>query len=214
MMARPTQRAMWRSIACIALSVVACNGEAHSDVSAVKAAANAFLQAEFDGSGEPPRQNLITFSPKRQAELDQKSEPGVGPYELDIFDQAFIVKTFTIQDWKVDGTKATVTVMYQRLARVENFNTSDIHVIPERIDRDLVTLNLVFDKNQWWVLDPPSPRISKDVLIRYYEYQVNRSSSRWERELIDPTYDEEQKTNIRATRDQATGTLRILKSLP
>jgi hypothetical protein len=178
------QRAKWWLIACIALSVVACSSEANSDVSAVKVAANTFLQTEFDGSGEPPRQNLITFSPKRQAVLDQISEPGVGPYELDIFDQAFIVKSFAILDCKVAKDKATVTVAYQRLARVENFNTSDIYIIPEKIDRDLVTLNLVFKKNKWWVLDPPPPRISKDVLILNYEEELKEAAEntpRWNR---------------------------------
>lgn len=114
--------------------------------------------------------------------MDQKTEPGVGVFDLDIFDQAFVVKTFTILDCKVDGKKAMATVMYQRLAKIENFNTSDRHVIPEIIDRDLVTLNLIFDKNKWWVLDPPPPRISKDVLIRYYEELTKEAavnSARW-----------------------------------
>ena len=212
MIAQTIQRVLCWSICCIALSVIADNSEAQ--VVDVKNTVHAFLQAEFDEGAATVRKTLITFSSNRYAELDQKTEPGVEVFDLDIYDQAFIVKNFKILGCKVDGKKATATVMYQRLARVENFNTSDRRVLPDRIDRDLVTLNLIFDKNQWWVLDPPPPRVSKEVLLEYYEYRVNSNLSRWDQELIDPQYDEEQKANIRASRDQAVGALRILKSLP
>lgn len=59
-------------------------------------------------------------------------------------------------------------------------------------------------------MDPPPPRISKDFLLDYYEYIVKEYSAMLEEKLNDPTYDEVQKANVRANRDQATSTVRIL----
>lgn len=57
-------------------------------------------------------------------------------------------------------------------------------------------------------------QLSKQMLIEAYEYKVKKDSPIWEQELNDPAYDDEQKANVRASRDRAVGTLRVLKKLP
>ena len=195
---------MWLAYIAIGLNSGVC--EAQIDIGTVKEAVGLFLQAELDGSGGPVRKNLITFSPHRQAELDRKTEPGVGPFDLDIFDRAFIVKNFSILDCKVGSKSATVTVVYQRTARIENFDTSELRIVAERVDRDVVNLRAVFKKNKWWVLDPPPPRVSKEVLISYYEAETKWYIERQNEFGKLPKFQQD-------AYDKKSAILRLLKSL-
>ena len=183
----------------------------------VKSIIDVYLRVEYEADTAYNREQLIKFTPRRKAFLESKTEPGLGIYAFYINsgDPIFVVDAYEIVKVNVKGKHASATVLYNRVGRIINgMGTISTALLPDKKDNDLVTLNLIFDKNQWWVLDPPPPRISKKKLIGYYEYQVNSNLSRWDQELIDPQYDEEQKANIRASRDQAVGALRILKSLP
>ena len=171
---------------------------------------------EADSSGwVADRWSKIKFSSKRKAERKYREVTDSNVFELGDYYPFIVVADYNIRDVQViNSSQATAQVAYRRVARSEGKAGGGWHLVADRQDEEQVTLNLIFDKNQWWVLDPPPPRVSKEVLINYYEYRVNSNLSRWDQELIDPQYDEEQKANIRASRDQAVGALRILKSLP
>ena len=216
MKSRTIQRTAWLWLWVFVQSFVSGVCLAQDRVQTARDVTQAFLQAEFDGDVLPKREKLIIFSSKRLAEFEHDEPgPGPGPYVLYRASRpVFIVGAYEIVDVKTKDHRATAVVSYRKLARLDNIGTSEVAIKPDRQDRELVTLNLVFEKNQWWVLDPPPPRVSKQVLIAYYEDKVKEDAPIWEQNLNDPAFDEEQKANVRANRDQATGTLRVLKNLP
>jgi hypothetical protein len=80
-----------------------------------------------------------------------------------------VVTSYDIREVSLlNPTHATAKVAYNRVAHSESKTGRDWYLVADRLDDDLVTLNLVLEKNKWFVLDPPSPRISKDMLIGYY----------------------------------------------
>lgn len=201
-------------------------------VQAARATVEAYCRNEFEGNEPETRERLVRFNPEREAEFLKRKHPWLAMY-VEI-PQQVVVSAYEVKDVRVDGNLATAVVAYRRLAHTENHYISPY--LRDKKDNDLVTLTLVFDDgwrpsgtsvpfatavwdfvfipDQWRVLDPPAQRASKRVLLEYYEGKVKNNSSRWEQELNDPSYSEKQKANVRASRDHATGNLRLLKSLP
>lgn len=186
----------------------------HSTSEMARKAVEFFCQMEFEGDEEPRRMQVIKYS-KKEASLRYEKRQPLPLYSL-FFDQdpLFVVISYQIMSVQVHGHRATAEVMYRRTARAGGETQDDWHLIAEPAHDETVTLNLVFEKNKWWVLDPPPPRISKEPLIRSYASHLKDYASTWEQELNDPNYDEEQKASVRAARDQVTGILKILKNLP
>ena len=206
--------------AVTAAAILTGNG---NTAQAARDVVHTFLQSEFNGEVLDEREKIILFSPKRLVDIERDEPgPGPGPYVLYMASRpVFVVSAAEIVSVKVEANRATAVVSYRRLARIDRIGTKELAILPSKKNNDLVTLNLVFDKKkwwslrgQWWILDPPPPRVSKQVMIEYYEYDVKEYSSMWERELNDPSYSAKQKALVRASRDKATGNLRFLKSLP
>ena len=180
-------------------------------ISEARQAVEIYANVEFKGGDPSDLRKIIKFSTAREVELKRKF--GIFLYTNFSEDEPqYVVNSYMVKDVIVSGNKAIATVVYQRIARTKDNCGSPF--IAEPPHDETVTLNLIFKKNQWWVLDPPPQRVSKQVLIDYYEYQVKEYSSIWEQKLSDPTYNEKQKANVRANRDQAVGALQTLKSLP
>ena len=173
-----------------------------------------YCMIEFKGAWVEDRWALIKFSAKRKAENKYRAITDSAVFGLKHY-PFIVVSSYEIIGVRLlDSVHGTANVVYRQLAHSVDESDGHWHLVAEPPHDETVTLNLVFDKNQWWVLDPPPSRISKGVLIEYYEYQVKKYSSIWEQKLNDPTYNDRQKANVRANRDQATGALQILKSLP
>lgn len=77
-------------------------------------------------------------------------------------------------------------------------------IVAERLNQDVVKLQLIRDQDQWLILDPPIPRISIKAIIQFYKEKIN-SMDDW----IDtnPAFDSQRK-NYEAMRE----TLKILQS--
>lgn len=200
---------------------------------AARATVEAFCLNEFEGNDPFVREQLARFSPEVEKTAFQRGDETWRMMYVDLL-PLVVVGSYEIKDVRVEGHRATAVVAYRRLARTEHLYGNSY--VPDKKDNDLVTLNLVFDKGrrppaqnvsfitatwnsvfskaQWWILDPPVQRVSKRVLLEYYEGKVREYSSTWERELNDPSYSAKQKANMRASHDQATGNLRFLKNLP
>jgi hypothetical protein len=139
---------------------------------AVRAVVDIYLRVEYQADTDYNREQLIKFTPRRRAYLEDKAEPGLGIYDFYINsgDPVFVVDDYKIVEVDVKGNRATATVSYNRLGRIMNgMGTIHAALLPDKKINDLVALNLVFEKNKWLVLNPPPPRISRDVLIRNYE---------------------------------------------
>ena len=201
-------------------------------VQAARETVEAFCRNEFEGGEPETHERLVRYSPAVEAEFQKSEHPWLAKHVTT--PPLVVVSAYEVKDVRVEGDRATAVVAYRRLARSDNHYHRPY--FPDRKDNDLVTLNLVFDKgwrpsganvsfvtaawnavftkDQWWVLDPPAQRVSKRVVLEYYEEEVKRDFSMWEQKLNDPSYSEKQKANVRASRDRVTGNLRLLKSLP
>ena len=174
----------WLCLWLFAHSFVSSSSLAQDNVQPARDVVHAFLQSEFKGDVLDEREKLIKFTPKRRDYIESKvGRPGPGPYVLYVLDYPlFIVSAYEIVKVEVMGDRASAIVSYNRLGLIKSYGHSV--PIPDKKDHDLVTLNLVFDKNQWWVLDPPPPRVSKEVLIRSYEATFKDAAintQRWRR---------------------------------
>jgi hypothetical protein len=154
---------------------------------AVRSIVDVYLRVEYQADTAFNREQLIKFTQRRRVYLESKAEPGLGIYDFYINsgEPVFIVDTYEIVKIDVRGNRATATISYTRLGRIMNgMGTLHAAVIPDKKINDLVTLNLVFAKSKWWVLDPPPPRISRDVLVLDYEGELKEAAEntpRWNR---------------------------------
>jgi hypothetical protein len=159
--------------------VLSLSAESGADrVSAAKRIAEQFCLAEFEGDDLSRRENLIRFSPEREAELKKKKAP-IAPIVLNWrADALFVVASCRVESIEVHDRGAVATIVYRRLARQYdvgeqlplNMTVGYLpKLVPDYKENDAVRVNLVDDGKRWWVVDPPLPRVSKDVLIKGYE---------------------------------------------
>ncbi len=163
----------------------------------------AFCKAEFEGDRSDERTALSKFSPAR-ATKERERDPLFGGSVIfwDV-DPSFIVEWYKVLDVTVNKDRAIATVSYKRVARSERKSK----IIPDYKDPDLVKLDLVHDGKQWWILDPPLPRISKQALMETYASLLNMMDDKW---LERPEISQAQKRYYRERKEA----LRVLQSLP
>ena len=179
-------------------------GCSHPDETGARQTVEAFAKNEFEGNYSNVRERLVTFSPELEAEFQKLKHPWLAKHEH--APQIVAVDTYEVKDVRVEGDRATAVVAYRRLARTEKF--WEAPYIVDRKDNDLVTLNLVFDagwrpptwnisyvtavwnyfftKDQWWIIDPPPQRVSKQVLVKNSEWTIKHrgleNHPEWQRE--------------------------------
>ena len=189
---------------CVTISA---KGQPALVFTAVRNAVETYANVEYELGDPAKREKIIQFSPKFEAKI-QKDNPGEWVYVGFGYYDRIVVSSYKVGDIKIEGLRATAQVIYRRLAHAEGDTDDTWHIIAEPPHDETVTLNLVFDKNQWWVLDPPPPRVSKKVLLEYYEATIKRlRENGW---LTQPNLSSNQK----AAFDKDVENLRILKSLP
>ena len=187
-------------------SLVFANNE--ETARAVHQTIESYCKIEFDGAWVPDRWAIIKFSSKRKAERKFSEIMDSAVFQLEHY-PFIVVTSYDIRDVHLlNPVRATALVAYSRVAHSERKPIRGWHLATDHKDNDLVNLNLVFEKNKWYVLDPPPPRISKQMLVEYYEAKIKRlQDNGW---LTQPSLS----TNQKATFDNDIENLRILKSLP
>lgn len=150
-------------------NIVYANPKDTSQYLSVKWVVEEYCLAEFNGD-RYIRQDLATYSRKRLME-EKKKNPELIAYDIMSWegDPLYVVSAFKILDIKIEKKKAVVTVEYFRLAKTEGFGHLDRKIIPDYNEHDIMTLNLIYEKGKWKIIDPPLPRISKDALLRFFK---------------------------------------------
>ena len=179
-------------------------------VQAARETVKEFCQDEFEGGEPETRERLVRFGPEREAEFQKYEHPWIAKYLA--APQRVVVGAYDVQDVRVEGKRATAVVVYQRLASTKD-SYNGLYLLDKK-DNDLVTLNLVYAKKkwwalkgQWWVLDPPPLRVSKRVMVEYYELELKWYVDR-KKEIGElPEHQQD-------AYDRKSGILRFLKSLP
>jgi hypothetical protein len=159
-----------------------------------------FCKAEFSGDEVKQRRKFIKYSSAREKNEKERSgwaSPWVVYWDWDPY---FIISRYRVVSVEVANDSAVATVEYMRLAESKGKE----QIIPSRAANDIVKLNLVHDGIQWWIIDPPLPRISKDRIERIYEDKLRGFDDKWRARASN----EQKKSYLRAQE-----ALKVLKSL-
>lgn len=136
-----------------------------------------FCEAEYNAYGDQKfqRRDFVRFGPRRQAE-EWKRDVDFGGGAIDCFERGvIIVDSFTVIGIHVTENTAEATVVFRRLAEI----TDEDSVITDHKGQDTVDYKLVKEKSRWWVLDPPLPRLSIEVVIKGYEGLFSTLGRNW-----------------------------------
>jgi len=156
-------------------------------VQSARQAVESYCKIEFGGGWIEDRWDIIKFGSKRKAEEKIKINTDANVFEIEYY-PFIVITSYDIREVNLlNPTHATAKLSYDRVAyavRNTGKDWRDWHLVADRLDDDLVTLNLVYEQKKWFVLDPPPPRISKDRLIGYYEEELKEAAEntpRWNR---------------------------------
>ncbi len=194
----------------IILLISACNVYT-SDLSKAekeaKKTVESFIQAEFNGI-EDARGKFVIFSQARGIQEGKREFKG-RVNELR-YDPLIVVDSYRIMDVKVFDNRGETTVSFTALAKTKG-KGEDRKIIPVRHDEDIVRLNLVYENNRWWIIDPPLPRVSLEAMIEKFEAILKESDEIRKNNLAD--LDEEQMKNWMESYNYDKTSLEILERL-
>ena len=156
--------------------IVICENGSNSE--AVRQTVEKFCLAEFEGDVLERREEFVKLSPN-EVRMRKKARPEMQPLAYDkMWDLLYVVTSYTVlaSSVTVMGNKATAFVEYRRVGtrKKEGYKVESY-----KDERDVVKLNLVCERNHWFVLDPPLPRVSRNVMIRTFEQDLAATSARW-----------------------------------
>jgi len=139
--------------------------------------ATAFIQGEFAYANEYELAKFIKLSPAKQAKFNKNFESLVNSRYTIHSTPLVVVESYQILDIQVEDNKATAITRFLRLARADGNSYKAQHLVVERPHEEIVKLNLIYDGNRWWVIDPPIPRISKEALINVYKARIEENDA-------------------------------------
>lgn len=140
----------------------------------IKNLVEGFCLKEFQGDlgGAGDRDQLIHYTDAMYKKIRAKT--GEYPYVIYLaWDQLFIVDSYKITEIKqINEKRAYAIITYHQLARSKGYGA-----IPGRFIKDIrditIKLNLEYDGKRWWIIDPPYPKVSYDVMVKNYKYEVS-----------------------------------------
>lgn len=145
---------------------------------AVKKTVEKFCLAEFEGDILERREDVVKLS-KRETKIRLEKHPEKQPLAYyDLGDKLYLITSYTVLESSISikGKTAEAYVDYRRVGTRRN---EGFKVEPDKKEHDIVKLNLVYENNRWRVLDPPLPRVSKQVLINRFEQELSLYNERW-----------------------------------
>jgi hypothetical protein len=163
--------------ALVSVSLAFCDSTTNqsTQIANVRQTVETFCKSEFDAGEFEQRAKVVRFSPERQQTEKRRSGPA-SPYVVFwLWDPLFVVTSYDIKDIQIDGKNAVASIAYNRVAESNGRG----EIISSNKYPDIVTLNLAYEDNNWWVIDPPLPRVSLKVLIQLYDDNINSRTSKW-----------------------------------
>ena len=143
-----------------------------------KLIAEKFCESEFLGA-DNIRLELAKFTPEREAKEKGKDSTFVGRVISWDGDPLFVVASYRIISLEIKGSSAIATSEYVRLARTVDEGVIQREIIPDYVVHDKVELYLIHEDGRWWILDPPTPRISIGAIIEFYQRKLGRLGPDW-----------------------------------
>lgn len=142
---------------------------------------NVFCRSEFDHSIHS-RYDLMKMSPNYETKLEKLMHTSVGTLYIPDAYEIFAIKSYKIDNVAVHGNKAVATVNYAILAKRTGWKkikyqggTGSVEIFEEcRKPNYIEKIDLIFDGKRWWVLDPPSPKISIYKIVTFLTNSLGR----------------------------------------
>lgn len=181
---------------------IAFTEDTSKSIQAVKQIVEDFCKAEFEGDVLDRRSQVVKLSQK-EVHSRKRQRPEMQPLAYDkTWDELYVVTSYLVLESSITikNNKAVAFVDYRSVAYR---NKPGYKVVPDKKEHDIAMLNLIFDNNRWWVLDPPLPRIGKKAMIEEFENELAATTPRWFKNAGDIQ---------RKNRDKKIETLRILKT--
>ncbi|MDV6346438.1 hypothetical protein R2083_02780 [Nitrosomonas sp. Is35] len=175
-----------------------------TEVDAVRIVAEKFCLAEFEGDPDM-RMDIAKYTTSRRKEESRKDPELLGKVIAFEADPIFVVKSFEITNILVEKNTAVVTIVFDRIAKSMGSGLPGRKIIADDLKQDVVKLRLIRDQEEWWILDPPIPRVSVKALHQFYKDRID-SMADW---IFTKRASESQKNNY----EEMNKTLEILKLL-
>ncbi len=134
-----------------------------------------FCKAEFMGQ-QDIRFDLAKFTPEREEIEKRRDSQFKGFVKTWDIDPVVIVASYRITNITLLDGKASAIVVYERLAKTEG-DFDKRKIVKDYRKEDALEISLIFQDNKWWILDPPTPRISREAIINYYQQHLNRTKN-------------------------------------
>jgi hypothetical protein len=137
----------------------------NSQLIAARQTVESFCKAEFEGDDFDLRVKLIKFSSSRKKIEEKRTGPASPWVYFWDWDPFYIISSYKILNVELRENRGMATIAYNRVGESKGKE----RIIPSKKEQDIVKLDLIYDGKQWWIFDPPLPRISINVLTRIYE---------------------------------------------
>jgi hypothetical protein len=131
-----------------------------------------FCSSEFIGI-QDVRLDMAKYTPmqkKIEAKRDSEFRGMVKYWEND---PIYVVSSYHIVDLSVQKDHAVATIAYKVVAHTKGDGVFKREFIAIGVVNDLMKLHLIYDESKWWILDPPTPRISIEAISKYYANKIN-----------------------------------------
>jgi len=135
------------------------------------------------------RDMLIKYSAKMERELRDRFKGPEYPYVWYInSDPIFIVSSYKVISVKqLDDKHAYAIINYHQLVKSEGWSDNPEDHIVRRLVKDVrniqVKLDLENDGKRWWIIDPPYPKVSYDVVLKFYQDRLKDRGRYWFAEI-------------------------------
>lgn len=160
------------------LSFAAYGATGFSGMDDINEAVSLFVSKEFAGVTDMRVNYAIFTSNSREErvsrEIEEKHGGIDGTYDADIdYYQStlFGVTKYRISNIRTENDNGTATIMYDRVLSTIGTD-SERQLVHDHLDCDIVKLNLIKKNNRWFVVDPPTIRISIYFLFDMYHSKL------------------------------------------
>lgn len=161
------------AVVIVLLPALACGDQGGEQ--AAKRALQHFCTEMNDGRLQvwEKSEKVVKFSPKRE-KLEKQRDPDFHGRVLSLLgDSLYVVTSYSLKELTVTGQRATALIAYERIAKTEGEGDLERIILPDKAKEE-VKVQMVYEANQWWILDPPLPHVSLPALISTYEYELKQ----------------------------------------
>ena len=118
-------------------------------------------------------EKVVKYSAKRE-KLEKQRDPEFHGRVLSLLgDSLSVVTSYNLKDLTVAGQRAIALIAYERIAKTKGEGELERTILPDKAKEE-VKVQMVYEANQWWILDPPTPHVSLPALISAYEHELNQ----------------------------------------